>query len=67
MSWYGHVMRMEHNALVRKIIEAGRTGRKSRERPRKSWLDPHSKKKERRKNMGEMNYWQQTERHGGLD
>lgn len=32
-------MRIEHNALVKKIIEAGRTRRRKRGRPRKSWLE----------------------------
>lgn len=30
LSWYEHVMRMEHNALIKKIIDVGTTGKRRR-------------------------------------
>ena len=38
MGWLGHVMRMEGNRILKRVLEWKPTGRRNRERPRKRWI-----------------------------
>ena len=39
MRWYGHLMRMEEESPVKKVMKAEVKGRRPRGRPRKRWKD----------------------------
>ncbi|KAI4461171.1 reverse transcriptase (rna-dependent dna polymerase) [Holotrichia oblita] len=39
LQWYGHMVRMEEETLVKKVVEAGNMDRRRKGRPRKGWRD----------------------------
>jgi hypothetical protein len=39
VEWIGHVVKMDHGRVVRKIFESKRKQRRRRERPRLTWLE----------------------------
>ena len=38
LGWFGHVMRMGHERLLRLVFELEPEGRRRRDRPRKTWI-----------------------------
>lgn len=56
LKWYGHVKRMDKKRLPRKVWETRMEGRRSRGRPRTTWLQSVTNAGRRRnKNFGDMN------------
>ena len=39
LKWYGHIMRMEENSLVRRIVKSDFNKKRKRGRPPKRWID----------------------------
>jgi hypothetical protein len=39
LEWFGHVVRMEENRMVKRVFEGQAGGRRKTGRPRKRWLD----------------------------
>ena len=55
LKWYGHVKRMGMERIVRKSIEAKEWGKRTRGRPRVTWIDNIEKYgKERGKTLREL-------------
>ena len=56
MKWYGHVKRMGIERIVRKSVEAKEWGKKTRGRPRTTWLDNVERYGTKKgKTLGELN------------
>ena len=56
LKWYGHVKRMDKNRIPRKCLEARIEGKRSRGRPRRTWLDSViTTGKNRNKTLSELN------------
>lgn len=63
LSWYGHIMRMDRNRLVKKVLETGRMGKRKRGRPRKTWIEEIEQiGKNRHKTIREMKEMTQDRR-----
>jgi hypothetical protein len=43
LGWFGHVVRMEEDRMVKKIFEGHPGGRRKTDRPRMRWLDDDEK------------------------
>ena len=39
LKWYGHLIRMEDERLVKKVFESSVAGRRKRGKPKQRWLD----------------------------
>jgi hypothetical protein len=49
LEWVGHVVRMDHGRVVKRIFESKREGRRIMGRPRLRWLDEIEKDLEKMK------------------
>ena len=64
LKWYGHVMRMEEDHLVRRVMTKAIPGKRKRGRPKTRWKDVCKRDMQtvglREGDEGERAYWKET-------
>ena len=64
MKWYGHVMRMEEDHVVRRVMTKAIPGKRKRGRPKTRWKDVCKRDMQtvglREGDEGDRAYWKET-------